>query len=489
MITRSAFQIQQLNKKIGSVILLACAIFLLSSCGKEESQLSDGSYEANVELSGGTGRASIDSPAEITVKGGQIFASIRFSSENYDYMIVDDLRYENEAASGERSLFTIPLEKLPCEIDVIADTTAMSVPHEIEYTISFSLKETSFSNLEKTGEWNLSYARQFSVDEYGKYSLLTIAEDEQYLIVPEDAAVPTDVPEGITVLKQPIENTYLVSSSVMDFIREIDALDAISLTGVKESDWYIKEAADAMEEGRLVYAGKYSEPDYELILNEGCQLAIENTMILHNPEVKEKLIELGIPVIVERSSYETHPLGRLEWIKLYGLLFGKEEVANTAYETELKKIEPIMEKEETGRSVAFFYITANGSVNVRKPNDYVPQMIELAGGKYALADILPKEENALSTMNMQFEDFYAAAKDADILIYNGIVDGELESIDELLEKSELFADFKAVANGEVYCAGSNFFQETMGTCDFIEDVSAVFREDESTELRFLKKLD
>ena len=82
-----------------------------------------------------------------------------------------------------------------------------------------------------------------------------------------------------------------------------------------------------MEEGDILYAGKYSAPDYELILDEGCNLAIENTMIYHNPEVKEKLEELGIPVLVERSSYESHPLGRLESVYMeYYLIKRKKQI-------------------------------------------------------------------------------------------------------------------------------------------------------------------
>ena len=66
----------------------------------------------------------------------------------------------------------------------------------------------------------------------------------------------------------------------------------------------------------MYYAGKYNAPDYELILSKACDLAIESTMISHSPEVKEQLEQLGIPVLVERSSYESHPLGRMEWLKL-----------------------------------------------------------------------------------------------------------------------------------------------------------------------------
>ena len=66
-------------------------------------------------------------------------------------------------------------------------------------------------------------------------------------------------------------------------------------------------------------------------------------------------------------------------------------------------------------------------------------MITMAGGNYALADVVPEEENALSTMNMQMEDFYNAAQSADILIYNSAIEGEITSIDELLAKNSLFA--------------------------------------------------
>ncbi len=78
----------------------------------------------------------------------------------------------------------------------------------------------------------------------------------------------------------------------------------VTYTALKANDWYVQKAKEAMEEGTLVYAGKYSAPDYEQLLQGGCTFAIENTMVTHNPEVKEKLEELGIRVMVERSSYE-----------------------------------------------------------------------------------------------------------------------------------------------------------------------------------------
>ena len=148
----------------------------------------------------------------------------------------------------------------------------------------------------------LSYAEQFTVDtlENG-LSLITIGGEDRYLIVPEGQQAPqTDA--DITVLQQPIDSIYLVATSAMDFFISLDALDTISLSGTKADGWYLDEARQAMKNGDIEYAGKYSAPDYEAIFDADCDLVVESTMIYHTPEVKEQLERLGIPVLVERSS-------------------------------------------------------------------------------------------------------------------------------------------------------------------------------------------
>ena len=456
--------------------------------GTEVSVPEDGEYTVEVTLEGGSGKATVDSQAKVTVKDGVAYATITWSSTHYDYMIVNGEKYLNENEGGN-STFTFPIDGIPCEMDVIGDTTAMSTPHEIDYTLTFQFPETAgFKDLDCNGRMELSYADQFEVEQYGAYKLITIVDNGRFLLVPKGVKVPADVPADVTVLQQPLENVYLVSSAVMDLVCQIGAVSDLKYTGVKEKDWYVKEAADAMAAGNLIYAGKYSAPDYELLLSGGCTFAIENTMITHNPEVKEKLEELGIKVMIERSSYEKHPLGRLEWIKLFGVLFGREQQAKAFFDAQAAHIEPILEKEKTGLSVAFFAVASDGTITVRKPNDYVSSMIELAGGTYSLNGYVPEEENALSTLKMQMEDFYAAEKDADILIYNGTIEGELTSIAELVQKNSLFADFKAVKSGQVYTTGSNFYQQTSGTCDFIEDLNKVLNGETDAEYRFLKKI-
>ena len=78
--------------------------------------------------------------------------------------------------------------------------------------------------------------------------------------------------------------------------------------------------------------------------------------------------------------------------------------------------------------------------------------------------------------------------DADVLIYNGTIEGELTSIDELVKKNSLFADFQAVKSGQVYTTGSNFYQQSTGTCDFIEDLNQILTGEGDGTYRFLKKL-
>ena len=453
------------------------------SSAEDANVLEDGTYSVNVELSGGSGRATVDSPATVTVTDGQAMATIVWSSTHYDYMIVDGEKYMNENEGGN-STFTFPIDGVPCEMDVVGDTTAMSTPHEIDYTLKFSFPaNVSFNELNSEGRMDLSYADQFSVEQYGAYKLVTIVDGGRFLLIPKGVSVPKDVPSDIVVLQQPLKDVYLVSSAVMDLVSKAGALSNISFTGTKEKDWYVQEAADAMKAGALIYAGKYSAPDYEQILAANCGLAIENTMIYHTPEVKEQLERFGIPVLVERSSYESGPLARMEWIKFYGILLGKEELAQQVFDRQAERIAPLLDQQSTGKSCAFFSISANNLANVRKGGDYVARMIEMAGADYVFAD-LTDSGNSLSTMNLPLEDFYAGARDADFLIYNSTIEGVVSTTDELVAKCSLLADFKAVQNGHVWCVAQSFFQQSMELADFILELHRLFTEDAPDGLQY-----
>lgn len=121
------------------VVALALSVFV--GCGKaprDAREPSDGQYLATVTLEGGSGRASITSPATVNVKDGRATVTLEWSSPNYDYMIVDGERYL-PTNDGGNSTFDVPVPAFDNPFDVIADTTAMSVPHEIDYQITVEL--------------------------------------------------------------------------------------------------------------------------------------------------------------------------------------------------------------------------------------------------------------------------------------------------------------------------------------------------------------
>lgn len=339
------------------------------------------------------------------------------------------------------------------------------------------------------GSLELEYATQFEVDYYdGGYSLISISDGSKFLVVPENAKVPESINKSIIVLQQPIDDIYLVATATMCLFDALDALDRILLSGTKSEEWYIENARTAMENGDILYAGKYSAPDYELILSSGSKLSIQSTMINHTPEVKRKLEELGISVIVDQSSYEKHPLGRTEWIKLYAVLVGKQELAESLFSEQTQLLDAVSSLEATGKTVAFFYMSPSGYAVARKSGDYVTKMIELAGGKYVF-DSIGDSETATSTVNLEMETFYATAKDADFIIYNSSVTGELNSMEEFLNLNDLFSSFKAVKDGNVWCTSKNMYQETTAFGLMISDMHDMLQDDgKLTQLNFMFKL-
>ncbi len=340
------------------------------------------------------------------------------------------------------------------------------------------------------GRMELKYAKNFNVDYYnGGYALITISDGSRYLVVPKASDIPEGIDSDITVLRQPIDNIYLVATSAMCLFDSLDSLDSIKLSGTKSEGWYIENARTAMESGHIIYAGKYSAPDYELIVSSDCGLAVESTMINHTPEVKEKLEDLGIPVLIDQSSYESHPLGRTEWIKLYGVLTGKEAAAKQVFDEQARYLDEASGQESTGKTVAFFYISSSGNAIARKSGDYITKMIQLAGGDY-IFDNLGDPESATSTVTLEMEKFYSTAKNADFIVYNSTIDSELSSVEELISKNPLLEDFKAVQNGNVWCTSKNMFQETTQFGLMISDIRRMLTDEGKnlTELNFMYRL-
>ena len=254
-----------------------------------------------------------------------------------------------------------------------ADTEETDETDDAKETESTSDSETSYltdapdapevSGLNCQGKLKLDYAECYDVYYYeNDYQLIDVHDSAQYLLVPEGAEAPEGLDDSIIVLQKPLDKIYLAASSTMALFRALDSMDNIKMSGIDASGWYIEEAKQAMEDGKIQFAGKYSEPDYEMLVDQDCDVAIESTMILHTPKVQEMIEDLDIPVFIDRSSYETHPLARTEWIKLYGAMLDKEEEAYSFFDEQAKVIGDLKDFKNTEKTVAFFFVSTDGSI-------------------------------------------------------------------------------------------------------------------------------
>ena len=535
--------------------ILSIWIIMAAGCaGSDTAQREEGPVcWASAQLQGGSGKAFVETPCPVYKKEGTLCALITWSSDHYDYMIVGGEKLLPVNTEGNAQ-FMVPLgsleeiageaagaesggaEMLPdalggtsLEIDVQADTTAMSTPHLIDYTLSFVFYKTqeeaegAGTGVDEAGEAEKAsqtlsgekapdidgltflskdenvYAECFAIYRYeGGYAVLSVDDGRRYLIVPEGGAIPegTDGQGGgavlkdedgqeLIVLQQPLDRIYLAASAAMCQFDEIGAVRNVILSGLERDDWYIESAREAMDQGTLSYGGKYSEPDYERIVEAGVNLAVESTMILHAPKVQEKLELLGIPVFIDRSSYESEPLGRAEWVRVYGLLTGCEEEAAQAFDEQkgyAEALAPIPEGDT--RSLAVFSINAARQVVTRSREGYLGKMVEIAGGTLCT----PVLDSSLATETVSMESFYAAAEDADILIYNASIEDAPEDLAELCAKDSILTQFRAVSEGNVWCMRSSLYQNANRTGAILRDLHAIVTGEAGDETEFFYRL-
>lgn len=335
----------------------------------------------------------------------------------------------------------------------------------------------------------LKYAKFFSVDYYkGGYKIAKVQNTpEDYsvmLIVPENMSIPKDAPKDAIVLQQPVTNILVSSTPVTSLINAIGALDAISLTTYDVDSWYIDEVKAAMNEKKLTYIGDYKTPDYEKITAQGTTFAFFSTML--TDDVKAQLTTLGVDIVLDQSAQEDHPLARVEWAKLYGAIFNKEENAERVFNTQDQYVEELSKIEKTGKTVAMFYITSKGVLYARNADDYMTKMLTIAGGEYALSDV---GVGKTGTAKMELEAFYDKAKDADYIIYIWSLGGKPETLAAFKERATILPEMKAVKEGNVWCTTPDYFQIQNTIGSMINDIHLMLTADASTErLTYLFKL-
>ena len=493
--------------------------------------LADGIYELDAfDYSGGSGKVTI-SCKQIRVESGEIFADIVFSSSHYQYVKTGGVQYDPvDRFAGlddpiEGTGFEIPVT-LQADNEILGMTTAMSQPHEVSYTLHFgkavpkgrgeaaadsteidmtagdstetdmtavsglalpAFDPADFPELGYISSMETQYAQCFAVHYFEKgYKLFDILGGGRFLVIPEGADAPKGIPEDVTLLSVP-DHIYMAATAVMSFFEAIGAEDAVTMTGTDADGWQIEGPAQALADGRMQFMGKYSQPDYEGLTAGGCDLAIESTMILHTPDVKEKLEELGIPVLVDRSSYEPEPLGRTEWIRFYGALMGLEAQSDACFEKEAAYVESIGERSASGKKIAYFAVNSTKTVDIHGGEDYIVKMIRQAGGSYAFDD-LAGVDGKTSSVSISMEEFYACAADADYLVYNASIQTPLTSVASLIAENPLLADFKAVREKQVWQVRRSLYQSSDKASRLVLDFAEMMDGGSDTNMLFLEKV-
>lgn len=320
--------------------------------------LKDGTYAPDqFSWSGGTGRVGI-SCNKITVKNGQAYATIVFSSGSYSYIKANGNIYYG-TNTGSTSTFVIPVA-LNKNNTIIGMTTAMSTAHEIRYNIFVYLaaavegeqaealsnqkldeKAPVIAGLTYEEEIEMEYTEYVKLYRYENDILLLeidmktdtkreLVEGEtenlyegnvvKYLIVPEDTEIPVGLEKNVVIIQKPVEKAYIADEEILSLLKEI---------GVDEE---------------ILLEGEIEEPDYKEIVKNKCNLAILSSNLLEEEEeetlleVSERFATLQIPLFVDRMEDEEEEEAKLEWLKVYGVIFDCEEKANEIYEEKLAEI-------------------------------------------------------------------------------------------------------------------------------------------------------
>ncbi len=347
---------------------------------------------------------------------------------------------------------------------------------------------TSLEGLVVQSEEKLVYATGFSITHYqsGFASFTLDAHPNQvFLLVPEGQLPPEGLSENVVVLRQPMGHITFNSTGMVSLVDAIGGLDHIASVGTDLKGWYLDNVITKMKAGEISFSGNYKAPDFETLTKAGVQLVIDTVRLAENPEVIAKYDELGIPWMIESSSKEGHPLGRVEWVKLFGTLIGMKEESDRYFSQQAEKVAQVKSADATGKTVAMVYMSSDGSkVFCRNGGDYMASMINLAGGEYIMKDLEPGKTG---TTSVTMEAFYAACKDADYLFYVNHVQ-KFKTLEDMVAFNPLFADLKAVKEGQVYITSPDFSQSTAAIAGIIADMHAVLSNASIESTHALNKL-
>lgn len=368
----------------------------------------------------------------------------------------------------------------------------------------------AYSQLTSTGKEENTFAELFSIehlkDENEKaYSKIEVFDKEKkldtsWLLLPEGVDKVSGAPAGVNIMTfRDRQNIMVSSASTMALINAMDALSKVPMT-TADTTWRIQEIKDAIDKGTVKEVGKYSKPDYEQIISIGAEkhvtFAVFSTMLDSVPDVYDQLTKTcNLRIMRDQSSYESHPLGRTEWIKIYGEIFDMRDKSDAVFNGQVEILNETTSKinvpEAERKTVLIFYTTSTkDTFYVRNAADYVTELVNLGGGKQ-VAEISPgKSGNTKMTQEL----FIEKCSQADYVLYNwtsgasGVKDESLQGlIDARL--GDWFKDFKAYKEGNVWRTSNDFYQKMDKMGEMVADIyKMLYGENVSDTLTYVNRL-
>lgn len=368
----------------------------------------------------------------------------------------------------------------------------------------------AYSQLTSTGKEENTFAELFSIehlkDENEKaYSKIEVFDKEKkldtsWLLLPEGVDKVSGAPAGVNIMTfRDRQNIMVSSASTMALINAMDALSKVPMT-TADTTWRIQEIKDAIDKGTVKEVGKYSKPDYEQIISIGAEkhvtFAVFSTMLDSVPDVYDQLTKTcNLRIMRDQSSYESHPLGRTEWIKIYGEIFDMRDKSDAVFNGQVEILNETTSKinvpEAERKTVLIFYTTSTkDTFYVRNAADYVTELVNLGGGKQ-VAEIGPGKSG---NTKMTQEWFIQECSQADYVLYNwtsgasGVKDESLQGlIDARL--GDWFKDFKAYKEGNVWRTSNDFYQKMDKMGEMVADIyKMLYGENVSDTLTYVNRL-
>lgn len=368
----------------------------------------------------------------------------------------------------------------------------------------------AYSQLTSTGKEENTFAELFSIehlkDENEKaYSKIEVFDKEKkldtsWLLLPEGVDKVSGAPAGVNIMTfRDRQNIMVSSASTMALINAMDALSKVPMT-TADTTWRIQEIKDAIDKGTVKEVGKYSKPDYEQIISIGAEkhvtFAVFSTMLDSVPDVYDQLTKTcNLRIMRDQSSYESHPLGRTEWIKIYGEIFDMRDKSDAVFNGQVEILNETSSKinvpEAERKTVLIFYTTSTkDTFYVRNAADYVTELVNLGGGKQ-VAEIGPGKSG---NTKMTQESFIQECSQADYVLYNwtsgasGVKDESLQGlIDARL--GDWFKDFKAYKEGNVWRTSNDFYQKMDKMGEMVADIyKMLYGENVSDTLTYVNRL-